>query len=282
MLIIKKRFMSLDNNSAKILTEIDPSRYTVYQMLDYIKDVLKIKPVQEKINDLILIKTEPFIDSLYNFVHVSNENFSENDLESIKQFFGDSGYRIKTLENENLNNLLLADGFKLKNTSYVMIVTDLNNRDYNYILPDNVRILSSDHSNYFDGSDVKDISEDIKSVFVDAYDYLPADYDRKFGFLDQFKSDKNNKHIKSFVLYENGEPVSTGSYYAFDQFSIENIGTIKSARGQGYANLMLKILLTEAKKLGYNEACLVSSEAALAIYQKIGFAVGIKNKTYIK
>lgn len=257
----------------KTLAKIDPSRYTVYQMLDYIKDVLKIKPVQEKINNLYLFKTEPFIDSLYNFVHILNENFSENDLKLIKKFFGDSSYRIKTLENENLNNLLLADEFKLKNTSYVMIVPDLNNRDYNYILPDNVKIKRSDS---------EDISKDIKSVFVDAYDYLPADYDRKFGFLDQFKSDKNNKHIKSFVLCENGEPVSTGSYYAFDQFSIENIGTIKSARGQGYANLMLKILLTEAKKLEYNEACLVSSEAALAVYQKIGFAVGLKNKTYIK
>lgn len=51
------------------LSEIDPSRYAVYQMLDYIKDVLKIKIIQEKTANLILIKTEPFIDSLYNYVY---------------------------------------------------------------------------------------------------------------------------------------------------------------------------------------------------------------------
>lgn len=255
------------------LSEIDPSRYAVYQMLDYIKDVLEIKVIQEKTANLILFKTEPFIDSLYNYVHFINENFTSSDLKLIDNFFKGDSYRIKAPENVNINNILLANNFKLKNTSYVMAVDDLANKDFNYILPDNVKIICSD---------VKNISEDIKAVFDDAYDYMSADYDRKFGFLNEFKSDNQDKHIKAYVLYEDEEPVSTGSYYAYDKFSIENIGTIKAARGHGYANLILSVLLQEAKKLGYQEACLVSSEAALSVYKKIGFEAGIKNNTYIK
>jgi len=267
----------------KILIEIDPSRYTVYQMLDSIKDVLKIKPVQEKINNLYLFKTEPFVDSLYNFAHLLNENFTAADLNIIGEFFNGANYRFKTPDNENINNLLLENGFKLKNTSYAMTAADLNNQDYNYTLPSGVKIIRSGcPDNSADAAISKNISNDIKSVFVDAYDYSEADYDRKFGFLNQFKLNNQNQHIKSFVLYENEEPVSTGSYYAYDKFSIENIGTVKGVRGRGYAALILKALLQEAKKLGYNEACLVSSEAALSVYQKLGFKASAKNNTYLK
>jgi predicted GNAT family acetyltransferase len=50
-------------------------------------------------------------------------------------------------------------------------------------------------------------------------------------------------------LYENEKPVATGAYYAFDTFSIENIGTLPEARGKGYAQIIVKKLLQEAKKL---------------------------------
>ena len=92
---------------------------------------------------------------------------------------------------------------------------------------------------------------------------------------------EKNKHIKVFVLYENDKPVSTGAYYAFDKFSIENIGTIKSARNRGYAHLIMQILLQEAKKLNYCEACLVASEAGSRVYKKVGFKILAKTNTYI-
>jgi predicted GNAT family acetyltransferase len=56
-------------------------------------------------------------------------------------------------------------------------------------------------------------------------------------------------HINAFVLYEDGKPVATGVYYAFDTFSIENIGTLPEARGKGYAQIIVKKLLQEARKL---------------------------------
>lgn len=42
--------------------------------------------------------------------------------------------------------------------------------------------------------------------------------------------DPEDTHINTFLLYEHEKPVATGSYYAFDTFSIENIGTIPESR----------------------------------------------------
>lgn len=261
-------------NLDKILSTIDPSRYTVYQMLDCFKDTLNIKVKQAEIDNLFLFKTEPCIDSLYNYAHLFSDQLVVSDLEIIEGFFQSSLYRLKTPENKIINDLLLSQGFKLKNTSYAMEVCNLNKGDYSYSLPENIKILRSD--------DKKNILDEAKFVFKEAFTYLSSDYDRKFGFLDQFKGDIRDDHVKTFVLYENDQPVSTGTYYAYDKFSLENIGTISSARGRGYAALILKALLQEAKILGYHQACLVSSEAALSVYKKIGFEVLEKNNTYIK
>ena len=76
----------------KKLSELDPSRYTVYQILESIRDILQIKIVREKTDSLFLFKTEPFIDSLYNFAHILNEDFSEDDLRLINNFFGNHDY----------------------------------------------------------------------------------------------------------------------------------------------------------------------------------------------
>ena len=61
--------------------------------------------------------------------------------------------------------------------------------------------------------------------------------------------DTENHHINAFVLYEYEKPVAIGGYYAFDTFDIENIGTIPEARGKGYAQIIVKKLLQEARKL---------------------------------
>src|SRR5680860_1757750 len=79
----------------KTLLAVDPSRYTVYQLLDYIKDKIKIELIQKDLGNLFFIKTNPDIDSLYNYVHVLNNDFESDDLETIKNFFGKTSFRIK-------------------------------------------------------------------------------------------------------------------------------------------------------------------------------------------
>lgn len=86
--------------------------------------------------------------------------------------------------------------------------------------------------------------------------------------------------MSSFILYEKDIPVSTGSYYAFDSFSIEHIGTRKDYRGKGYADKIMKTLLQEAQRLKYKQACLSASEAGYHVYLKVGFKVTNKNTTF--
>jgi|GEM_PF-2784161 len=255
-----------------VLANLDPSRCIVYQMLDYVSDMGGSKLVQVEVDNLFLSKTEPFIDSLYNYAHVFGKKLSENDLQTIKDFFKDQLYRIKTFVAPNINDLLLSRGFKLKDTSSAMIISDLANQDYSYSLESNLKILRADNHS---------ILEQAKLIFAEAFDCQLADYNRKFGFLDQIILNNQDQHIKVFVLYENNQPVSTGAYYAFDKFSLENIGTIKSARGRGYAGLMLRILLQEAQRLHYQEACLVASEVGRSIYEKADFKTLAEHNTYI-
>lgn len=260
-----------------IISRTDPSRYTVYQMLDYVKDALRIALVQKKTANLFLFKTEPFVDSLYNYVHVLSEKFTPADLAVSYDFFGGAIFRIKIPVAENSQassqDLLLANGFKFKREDYAMIAGDLSNKDHNYSCPANVKILRADDKN---------ILEQVKSIFAEAFDCSLSDYDRKLGFLDRIILADKDKHAKAFVLYENDQPVSTGAYYAFDKFSIENIGTIESARGRGYAGLIMRTLLREAQELGYSEACLAASSAGRPVYQKIGFEILAKTNIYIK
>lgn len=258
---------------AKILSTTDPSRYVVYQMLDYIKSGEGFKLTQKNINGLFLSKTEPSIDSLYNHAHILGQDFSANDWRVICNFFGESPFRIKMSNNQVAESLLLAQGLALKNISIAMVLPDLNSGDFDYILPPEVKLQRVDNFQKL---------AQIKLIFAEAFNCSVADYDRKFGFLDQIILDDDNKHAGAFIVYVNDQPVSTGAYYAFTKFSLENIGTIKSARGQGYAGLIVKALLQEAKRLHYEEACLVSLEPGVPVYHKLGFLDLSKYSTYIK
>jgi len=255
-----------------LLLKIDPSRYTVYQMLDYIKGAAGLELVQKKTDNLFLFKTDPFVESLYNYAHVLSNKFTAADLEIIKEFFGAEKFRLKIPENKEIADFLLTAGFKLKDTGYIMVAEELDNKNYDCQLPENIDILAAD---------TPEILAQVKSVFMAAFNYPVSGYEKKFGFLDEKMLAKNDRHINSFILYENGAPVATGAYYAFDKFSVENIGTLEAARGRGYAGLIMRHLLREAQKLNYTEACLTASEAARRVYEKAGFVSLARTATYI-
>lgn len=254
------------------LSKIDASRYTVYQALDYVKTSAGLELIQKKTNNLFLFKTRPFIDSLYNYAHVLSDKFDERDMISLKEFFGADKFRIKIPDNDNIKAILSAHGFKLKKADIIMAVKDLPGRNYDFSLPENIEILPADN---------QVILGQAKLIFSEAFDCSPEDCRRKFGFLDKAMLDDEAHHLKTFVLYENGQPVSTGAYYAFDNFSLENIGTIRSARGRGYAGFIVRTLLQAAQKFNYAEACLSASESGARVYEKNGFEALLKTNTYI-
>ena len=263
--------MSFTNNSAQTLRKIDPSLYTGFEMLKFIGSEIGIKVTQLETESLFLTKAEPYVDSKYNYAHVLGNKLDDQDVNQIKNFFGEAKYRIKIFENEDLKKILLNNGFKFKDWGYMMQVKNLLDQSLNLDLSHDVKILEAD---------AKDILKEARLIVSEAFDYYPKECQQKYGFLDKYILDKNNNHFKTFVLYENDQPVSTGSYYAFDTFSLENIGTRESARGRGFADLIVKKLLQEAVKLGYNEACLGASEAGVRVYQKSGFEILGKNNQF--
>ena len=86
--------------------------------------------------------------------------------------------------------------------------------------------------------------------------------------------------MNAFVLYDDGIPASTGMYYAFDTFSVENIGTKPSFGRKGYAQIIIKHLLQEAKKLEYAKAYLVDSKGSQA-YINLGFKTLQETMTFV-
>lgn len=256
----------------KALLAVDPSRYTVYQLLDYVKDKVKIGLIQKDMDNLFFIKTKPYFDSLYNYVHVLDDRFTINDLAVIKDFFGGDAFRIKTLADKVSADILLSNGFSLRDSGYAMRTANLAELDLDFSLPVGITIEAVATETSWG---------QIRTIFSEAFNKTSGEFDEKFGFLKDFILESQEKHLNFFLLYENGVPVTSGGYYAFDKFSIENIGTLKIARGRGYAGAMVRFLLQEARRLGYSEACLVGSEEAVSMYQKVGFEIISKNNTFI-
>ncbi len=252
----------------------DPSRYVVYQMLNYAIKKLQLTAVsiQKSLPGLYLSKTEPYVNSLYNYAHVLTDTISTDNLQEIKDFFGDAPFRVKIFENKRLENFFLENEFQFKDTGNIMIAKDLKEFDLDSDLKACVRIVKIRGNQGLD---------DYKSIFTEAFGCTLEDTNNKFGFLDKTMVNDKDNHINAFVLYENEIPVSTGAYYAFDRFSIENIGTLKSSRGKGYAYEIMKCLMREAKNLKYTEACLVASDSGANVYKKVGFQLIRKTKTFV-
>jgi ribosomal-protein-alanine N-acetyltransferase len=116
---------------------------------------------------------------------------------------------------------------------------------------------------------------------VEAFQKTLQQTEQKFWFYDTFLVNSEDTHINAFLLYENGKPVATGAYYAFDTFSIENIGTLPEARGKGYAQIIVKKLLQEARRLWYHQAALVASEMGTPVYKKLGFTILHETTTFV-
>ena len=251
------------NPLSQRLSFMDPSRYTVYKMLEYTSSVHGIDLVTDARDGIFLIKTDPFVDSLYNYAHVLGKRLPKTFFESVESFFNGSPFKVKIVENDSMKDTLLSNGFRLKKKSlgYIMVAKDVKELE---MLP-----LPS-------GAELKKVTDrkmldDYKKIFSEAFECSVGATNTKFGFLDKIILDNEDDHVNTFVIYEEGVPVSTGSYYAFGKFSVENIGTVNDARGKKYAYRIMQVLMGEASRLGYNEACLVASEAGSGTYKRVGF-----------
>lgn len=260
-------------NISKKLLARDPSRFVVYEMIENIQKEGVIKPFSLETDKMFLFKTKPYTNHLYNYVHFFSGNINEDDWRIIKDFFAGDSFRIKLEENRLNEDFLLKQGLKYKSLDHSAELDEID--------PQNLKdLLGRDHKIKI-VSDSKTL-DDFKQIICSAFSYQATDYQARFDFLDSFLLDKNYNKIKAFVLYRAEKAVSTGLYYSFSNFSIENIGTLPEERGRGYAGLMVAHLLEEARALGHSKACLVSSESGISVYKKRGFKEIAKELTYIK
>jgi N-acetylglutamate synthase-like GNAT family acetyltransferase len=251
------------------LKKINPSKYVVYQMLEATKIFHKANIITKSFKGVFLIKTKPFIDELYNYAFVIKDNLIKEDIKLIKKFFGKEKYNIKILQNKKVHKFLIQQGYKFKYPGNTMVNKKI--KKYSIKLPRNIEIKQAI---------TQKIINDSKKIFAKSFNHTLKETNKKFGFFDKIAKDKSNNHINIFVLYENNKPVSTGAYYVFDKFSVENIGTIPEYRKKGYAHLILQKLLNEAKKLNCKEACLVASVQGAKVYKDFGFRIINKTQTF--
>lgn len=255
------------------IIEKDPSRAVVYEMMEYIKKDSGLILNYQETDNLFLFKTVPYANNLYNYAHVFGDKLREEDWKIIEQFFAGESFRVKMLEDKTSEELLMSKGLKYKSCDCSMETADISQIDFNLNLPKDCKIVLSSEPGAL---------QDMKNIFCDAFNHVLKDYDDKFGFFDHLMLDNNKPKINGFVLYKNGRAVSSGTYYAFSNFSLENIGTLESERGQGYGKIIITYLLNRAKELNYKKACLVSYFGALEVYKKLGFKENTKEVTYIK
>ena len=95
------------------------------------------------------------------------------------------------------------------------------------------------------------------------------------------------EHGTGFVaLSEDGTPLAyVGMTYAADEGSITNVATHPTARRQGLGRAVVKALLRQASALGLAFVYLEvrpSNEAAIALYQSLGFETVGRRKNFYR
>ncbi|MHA1549995.1 MAG: hypothetical protein ACTSXV_00905, partial [Alphaproteobacteria bacterium] len=172
------------------LKNIDPSRYTVYQLL--IACNIEIK--EHKTDTFYAIKTVPFINSLYNFVHVLSDNFSETDLSTIHDFFGTEEFRLKTPLLPIVETLLMKNNFVKKGDVEVDMKLNLEDFNSEISIPKSINLKQIATQKQLD---------DYHFVLSESFNHDLPVIQKKFGFFNSIILDKNDPRVSGFILYEN-------------------------------------------------------------------------------
>ena len=122
--------------------------------------------------------------------------------------------------------------------------------------------------------------EDADSVAQIEKDSFTQPWSRQ-GFLDAMRLPENIM----LVAQEDGEILGYQcTYVSFDEGELTNIAVKKSARGKGVGAHLIRSLQEKAKESGVERIVLearVTNEAAISLYQKMGFVnLGIRKNLY--
>ncbi|MHA1541069.1 MAG: GNAT family N-acetyltransferase [Alphaproteobacteria bacterium] len=253
--------------------KIDPSRYTVYETLRYLGKENNFDLVEKLTDNYYSMKTKPSIHALFNMTHILSNNFDENDLKNILKFYEGSDFRVKVSADSPVEDLLLYNNFKQKGG----ICADMKYVGKKLSKSD---LVINSNLNLKKVSDEKSL-KDYKFILSKGFNHDLSIIEKRFGFFDKTILESTNSRINAFVLYNGDIAVSTGSYFAFDYFSSENIATLEEHRGNRYASIIMTKLLLEAQEQNYKTICLSAEEGGINTYKRLGYEVVQKTKTFI-
>ena len=117
------------------LLRYDPSRHTVYQMLEYALQEKEVKVIRKELPNMFLIKTEPFQYHSFHCVHFFEPVMTEQDMVQIKDFFQGDAHRIHLPRNTASSHFLSEHGYTVKYEDDSMLRQDAS-QDLSFTLPD--------------------------------------------------------------------------------------------------------------------------------------------------
>jgi len=92
---------------------------------------------------------------------------------------------------------------------------------------------------------------------------------------------ENVVNLYHFVLYEQEQPITSLTLSINQELArIDDVATLPSFQGKGYATSIIKYALLYAKNLGAHYCFLEASSSGLKLYQNLGFSPIYENKIY--
>ncbi|MCC8073699.1 MAG: GNAT family N-acetyltransferase [Clostridiales bacterium] len=112
--------------------------------------------------------------------------------------------------------------------------------------------------------------EIVKKIRTDVFTLEQgADKDAEF---DEF--DNENSNVCYALLYNGGEPVATARLVSDDTyFKIGRIAVLKSYRGRGFGDKIVRAMLERAFSNGASQVLVDAQNYAVPFYEKIGFKI---------
>lgn len=113
-------------------------------------------------------------------------------------------------------------------------------------------------------------ADDISQVLAVRY----AVFVEEQGYSAELERDRfDDVSVYALAMDEDGKTVATGRLFVGEdnKFTIGRVCTLKAYRGQGYADLVLRMLLRRAKELNAPDVSISSQIPAMGFYARFGF-----------
>ncbi|WP_031542135.1 GNAT family N-acetyltransferase [Mesoplasma photuris] len=248
---MKKRFKfnndfqkELVNNFAKYFSS--PFEEYIESNFDWINDdILKIN----KINS----------DS-YVVVSLGLEKINVNQISKIISNQNNVSW-INFSDNSNCLNheVLTTNGFEFLHSYQAMILKTQNWSHEDSLNNQRVKVVET-----------KSETDIFKNIINQTFDLETIDLE-KYAHINEYNL-RNNVNHAILIKDDNDNYVGTGNIYFDSQYAIiDDISVLASARGKGYAKIIMFYLISYAKKIGKESVLLFGTEDGTPVYEKIGF-----------